>query len=915
MLHVQRLTVASSRLTATEQLGMQNTSQSQPHVSTEAGQQPDVWDGAMLSSWEYVPNMGLTSKIGTDSDDVELGDDGDDDKHLAKRQKTFHGTASGSRPSYDSLNQVNSPGSNEGIAALQNALNASFAHAAATTASPSPEKTASDARVEAATERLASPRSLTPASQAPRIIEQHPLFRTAGRSSRYSNRPVLPLPGLPVASTSNPSSLPSGASNSRRQPHRYAKAIYTEVDESPPPYAANQDEIEAWADATVASIVYGKRPLPVKMDEIDVRKMNGRKLVETLEKLSVESQHGTTTASTSSGSSGSQNAALPRISMSSRSKAISKALFGVEDPNRPPVTSKPTFKRKRWAADISRASSSSNVQTSAFPSSFSTPSLDYHPLSAIRPEAEGPPLSPASSYLEQSPIAEPPGDSPAHSESIVADMVASDSLLGTPAVEEKEELSDPDAIPLQFTLRSDFQNLFMAESNSGPSESNQPLAPRATSTTTPSFVDGTNHAAASSSNISRPLPSDPENAQLEDDPLLNSGQPEDITEIISPEAQVNVDSSPVVAHGFVPPHSGHAMEIWNPPSDLQYGLPDRDLGSSPPETKSGHSDPQTVPGFQLPGLFTPTSQAASLSPNNSPRSPIPKTKPSIDESGSKLGTEYLAFEPSGPYMYELSEEASRSVSIPTVFEPEYLKNRFRDRWRNTEQMAELGILLTTQSVIAEAAIPFEVFYDEEEPPLSGWVSLGSVGSDEEEIDELADDSDQDTVITTASAARGRKRRTRKAQGSRQSGHTGHGPAEAAGQSLTSYFELRNFDVLEEGATEQDMLVDPPIDLVIPVARWTRELQCLVKGKQKLMEKDLLYLRDVLKDVHRHRAHIRSSSSLAKAVLDVANMKQEDIPNLDKAGLRSLARQCIFAWEVHKYGEATQGASMEHSDAS
>ena len=122
-------------------------------------------------------------------------------------------------------------------------------------------------------------------------------------------------------------------------------------------------------------------------------------------------------------------------------------------------------------------------------------------------------------------------------------MIASDSLPGTPAVEEKEKLSDPDVEPLQFKLRPDFQDLFSAGSNSGPSESNQPLDPRATSPT-PSFVDGTNHAAASSSNISRPLPSDPENTQLEDDPLWISNQPEDIIEIISPEAQANVNLSP-----------------------------------------------------------------------------------------------------------------------------------------------------------------------------------------------------------------------------------------------------------------------------------------------------------------------------------------------------------------------------------
>lgn len=63
--------------------------------------------------------------------------------------------------------------------------------------------------------------------------------------------------------------------------------------------------------------------------------------------------------------------------------------------------------------------------------------------------------------------------------------------------------------------------------------------------------------------------------------------------------------------------------------------------------------------------------------------------------------------------------------------------------------------------------------------------------------------------------------------------------------------------------------------------------------------DMLYLKDILQNVHANHAHIQPSSSLAKAVLAVANLGQEYIPNKDKLELRLSARKSIRAWGIHE----------------
>lgn len=64
-----------------------------------------------------------------------------------------------------------------------------------------------------------------------------------------------------------------------------------------------------------------------------------------------------------------------------------------------------------------------------------------------------------------------------------------------------------------------------------------------------------------------------------------------------------------------------------------------------------------------------------------------------------------------------------------------------------------------------------------------------------------------------------------------------------------------------------------------------------------------YLKDALKKVHTNRIHIKASSSLAKIVLAVANLGQEDVPDMDKLGLRLLARKSVRAWGINRERDA------------
>lgn len=321
--------------------------------------------------------MGLTSKTGPDSDVDQLADD-DGVEHPPKRQKTHSGTISkqqrketnGSTLNFDSRStsgsfaQLVQPGSNDGTIQLQNALNASFSnsivsHKTVYGSTSSSQAVFNTRKRKAAVQPSAAPDPSVHDSDMRRPLDSksrnssgsmHPLvksvsiLRGTSKLSRSSiSHPFLASEYVP-SSNSSSSTLPGTTSSSRdthRQLHRQAKATSAALGKPSTGYRANQDEINEWAEATVASIVF-RKPTYSKKIEADARRMNGMKLMKTMGDLAMEVPTGNGSAMSAPNSdSFIKPVAVPRLSRSSRCEAIIKSLFGDETSTRKPLTTKP----------------------------------------------------------------------------------------------------------------------------------------------------------------------------------------------------------------------------------------------------------------------------------------------------------------------------------------------------------------------------------------------------------------------------------------------------------------------------------------------------------------------------------------------------------------------------------------------
>ncbi|KAF8898099.1 hypothetical protein CPB84DRAFT_1161101 [Gymnopilus junonius] len=250
-----------------------------------------------------------------------------------------------------------------------------------------------------------------------------------------------------------------------------------------------------------------------------------------------------------------------------------------------------------------------------------------------------------------------------------------------------------------------------------------------------------------------------------------------------------------------------------------------------PETK-GTDGPQDG----LSGLFTPITDYAPLPEIQSPALPTPQTELSSHNRPSSSETIPPPVFLNDGHFFEFSELATQST-IPTVFEPEHHRIRFEDLWGG--RSCDLETRLITQAVIAEFSPDVEVWYGDEGNPVDGWVALEGMDLDEEETDELADDSDQDTVTISPSMARKTRRRAKKPRALYDPAKVGRRSKRAETQALTGFFESPDFQLEEEDddyIPEDDRLLNPPMGLITYVARWTRALRCLLKGKRKLGDK-------------------------------------------------------------------------------
>lgn len=244
------------------------------------------------------------------------------------------------------------------------------------------------------------------------------------------------------------------------------------------------------------------------------------------------------------------------------------------------------------------------------------------------------------------------------------------------------------------------------------------------------------------------------------------------------------------------------------------------------------SEPQKPYGSQNdpPELFTPPTDYATL--------PTPQTELlSLHDQSLSFATDFHAIALDDNYLFGLSEVVTQSTPIPIVFEPEYLKFRFRNLWGQSQYRRELETRLMAQAVIGEVISEVEVWYgDERHHPLEGWASSEVMDSDEE-TDELADDSDQNTMSVTSSMAQKSRRRARKPRMLHDQANVDHRSGQVESQPPTGYFESPEFQLTDEDdITEDDRLTDPPMDLVIQVAQWTRALRCLLKGKKDFGDK-------------------------------------------------------------------------------
>ncbi|KDR74459.1 hypothetical protein GALMADRAFT_227512 [Galerina marginata CBS 339.88] len=920
-------------------------------VSTSEGREAStsVRTTSDLPTWVHLPDMGITSKTGPESDeeaeDDELASDHDGDQVLpAKRQKTLSVSTNrrGKRnqspnPSLLPLEVSPShvaPGSNDGTTQLALALNASFTAAGPSNIpaiqTPPPEVVASSplppgkvkpstqtqlpgswVNAVAATNRSSqftvppdressllspapsNPPALSSLSQKRKILVPGTKRRSRNETTNASE--ILATRALPFAEPISASTSSSRerliAQTSRSYLSRHAKTTTAPAKSSA--YQANQDEIEDWTEATVASLVFRKPPYS-RRAEAEVRMMNAvhlRRMIDARQMVPPTGNEATIANRSV------KPVAIPAISLSAQTEALIESIFGPEDSTVRSQVIRPTAKNKRRLYSKSRASSTSDAHTSRT-SELPTPPAEFAP-------------DPIQNHVIVIDSPSPPTQS---------------STLPTIASDSKPQGRQSPVIGLTEDSDTERNNLTIATNPSaeGARTTNslphlnwtfdvypEPLYPPTISPTSsrhPSpFSGAISHTSTNPDTPPQflPIPNSSARVIRSRSREAQGGSPdsrpaEDLAALVSSSVS-GTEEDPRTFQSFPPTDDFHALKpripvnvvkVANPPASLaqqsydaeqlQGGMDQRAVSDSDnmyvdePEISTALQT-ERQPSHAISAPLLSESQHASRSdsdPLPSEVQPTPATF-SLHHAVENISPTFTPqhsppanIRPVSYRTWELTEQPSQPIPLPTVFDPGYLKSRTQG-----QDAYHLGAELEAEAIIGEIN------------PIEGGGALDGMDTDEDEVDELADDNEDSMVIEPLG---GSISDARKAEGIQNSVSVGTG---------------NNDTSTDEGVEDIDQLIDSPEAFAAEVEQWRSVLQSLLKGKKKFGDEDMQHLKDTLQSIHAHRTLIGPTSALAETVYAIANLRAEDIPDKDQVGLRALARKSVRAWGIRKQRNA------------